>query len=102
MEIKEIKSFIKSRNYLISEHADEERIKDKITLEELEEAVLDGEIIEERLDDPRGESRLVGGKSRSGKMLHVVIGLRFQRPVIVTVYLPDHKEWISGKIRRKI
>jgi hypothetical protein len=101
MEIEEIKRFIKSRNYLISEHADEERIKDKITLQELEEAVLDGEVIEERLDDPRGESKLLGGKSRSGKMLHIVIGLRFKRPVIVTVYLPDQKEWISGKIRRR-
>lgn len=101
MDIREIKKFIKSHNYLISEHADEERIKDKLTVAELEESVLAGEVIEERPNDPRGESRLIGGKSRSGKMLHVVVGLRFQRPVIVTVYLPDQKEWISGKIRRR-
>ena len=101
MDFKEIKRFIKSRDYLISDHADEERIKDKLTVSELEEAILEGEIIEERLDDPRGESKLIAGSTKGNKMLHVVIGLKFSRPVIVTVYLPDENEWISGKIRRR-
>lgn len=101
MEFKEIKRFIKTRDYLISEHADEERIKDKLTVGDLEEAIFAGEVIEERPDDPRGESKLIVGKTKGNRMVHVVIGLRFGRPIIVTVYLPDEKEWISGKIRRR-
>lgn len=101
MDFKTIKKFIKSRNYLISGHADEERIKDKLTIDEMEEAILAGDIIAERPEDPRGESKLIAGKIGDHRMVHVVIGLRFERPVIVTVYLPDEKEWISGKIRRR-
>jgi|SRR3989344_693679 len=100
MKLREIKKFIKSREYLISEHADEERVKDKLTVDNIEEAIFAGEVIEERPDDPRGESKLIAGRTQGNKMIHVVIGLRFETPIIVTVYLPDDKEWISGKIRK--
>lgn len=100
MTFTEIRKFIRTRNYLFSEHADEERTKDKLTVEEIEEAILSGEVIEERLDDSRGESRLIAGQSKGGKLIHVVIGLRFDRPVIVTNYIPSEDEWVGGKIRR--
>ena len=73
MSFEEIKKFIKNRNYFLSEHADEERTKDKLTIIEIEEAILSGEVIKERLDYPRGESRLVSGTSKSGKIIHVFI-----------------------------
>ena len=57
--------------------------------------------IEERLDDPRGESRLIVGKSESGKMIHIVVGVRFGKTVIVTVYIPSEDLWIHGKIRKR-
>ena len=100
MDIKTIKTLIRKKKYLFSEHADEERTKDTLSVKEVEEAILCGEVIEERLDDSRGESRLVSGKSKSGKTIHIVIGLRFGKPVIVTNYLPSKKEWIYGKIRK--
>lgn len=101
MDFKEIQNFIKRRNYIISEHADTERIYDQLTVEDIETAVLAGKVIKERVDDARGESRLVAGKSKDGRLLHVVIGLRFGRPVIVTVYAPSEELWISGKIRKR-
>lgn len=101
MNFKEIKEHIKRKDYLFSEHADEERTKDKLSVEEIEQAVLTGKVIEERLDDPRGESRLVAGKNNDGKITHVAIGLRFGKPVIVTVYLPSPEEWIRGTIRKR-
>lgn len=101
MDFTAIKKLIKKRDYLFSEHADEERIKDKLTVAEIEEVILSGEVIEERLDDPRGESRLIVGKTNQGKMLHIVVGSRFNKPVIVTNYIPSKEEWISGKIRKR-
>lgn len=89
MDFKEIKELIKKRGYLISEHADEERTKDRLKVSEIEEAILSGRIIKERLDDPRGESRLIAGKSKKGKIIHIVIGIREGIPVIVTVYIPS-------------
>lgn len=99
MNFKEIQKHIKKKDYLFSEHADEEKTEDKLKIKEIEEAILSGKVIKERLDDPRGESRLIAGKSSSGKMIHIVIGLRFGKPVIVTNYIPSRAEWIGGIIR---
>ena len=101
MNFKKILQLIKTGNYLFSEHADEERTKDDLTVEDIEEAILSGEIIEERLNDPRCESRLIVGFNKRNEPIHVVVGLRFGFPIIVTVYRPSEDEWISGKIRKR-
>lgn len=101
MNLLKIQQLIKKRAYLFSEHADEERTKDNLSAEEIEEAILSGKVIEERLDDPRGESRLIAGINEKGEHIHIVVGLRFGFPVIVTVYRPSKDEWISGKIRKR-
>ncbi len=101
MDFKKIKSCIKKGDYLFSDHADEEKTKDKLSVDEVEEAILSGKVIEERLNDPRGESRLVSGISKNSKLIHIVIGLRFRKPIIVTVYTPSEEEWMYGKIRLK-
>lgn len=101
MDFKEIQKFIKKKDYLFSNHADEERTKDSLAAEDVEGAVLSGKVIEERLDDPRGESRLIAGQTEDRRLIHVVIGLRFGKPVIVTCYIPSKEEWISGKIRAR-
>lgn len=89
MNFKKIQELIKKRDYLFSDHADQERTYDQLSVQEIEEAIIAGRVVEERLDDPRGESRLIAGKSKNGKLIHVVIGIRFGKPVIVTVYLPS-------------
>lgn len=101
MNFKEIQKRIKKKNYLFSKHADEERTKDKLTAKEIEQAVISGEVIEKRLDDPRGESRLIVGKTEEGRTVHIVIGLRFGKPIIVTNYIPSQEEWIGGTIRKR-
>ncbi len=101
MNFRKIQELIKKRDYLFSEHADEERTKDQLSVQEIEEAILAGKVVEERLDDPRGESHLVSGKSKKGKLIHIVVGTKFEKPVIVTVYLPTTEKWIYGKIRKR-
>lgn len=100
MNFEEIKEHIKKKTYLFSEHADEERTKDKLTVSEIEEAILSGKVIEERFNDPRGESRLVAGRSGT-KSIHVVVGVREEKPAIVTIYIPDKKLWGRGIIRKR-
>lgn len=92
---------VKQKDYLISEHADEERTKDKLTVKDIEQAIISGEVIEERLNDPRGKSRLVAGKTQAGKLIHIVVGIRFGKLVVVTVYIPSKEGWIGGKIRKR-
>lgn len=101
MDFKSIKASIRNKDYLYSEHADEERTKDELTVNEVEQVILSGEVIEERLDDVRGESRLIAGKTKRRKVIHIVIGIRFEKPLIVTVYTPSQQEWIRGTIRKR-
>ena len=101
MDFKEVQQHVKKRDYLFSEHADEERTKDQLTVEDVEQAIFSGKVIEERLDDVRGESRLIVGRTNDDKLIHVVIGLRFNKPVIITVYIPSQAEWIRGTIRKR-
>lgn len=101
MDFEEIKKLISEGKYLFSKHAGEERTKDNLLIGEVVEAVLAGEVIEERPDDARGESRLVAGKTKNGKSIHTVIGQREGKPLFVTVYKPEHKLWIRGKIRKR-
>lgn len=101
MDFKEIQNLIRKKEYLFSEHADEERLKDQLTVEDVERVILSGEVIEERLADDRGESRLISGKSKKGKIVHTVIGLRLEKPVIVTVYIPSEDLWTHGTIRKR-
>ncbi len=101
MNFKTIKAHIRKNDYLFSDHADEERTKDELSVKDIEEAILAGKVIAERLDDPRGESRLISGQSKKGTIIHIVIGLRFGKPVIVTNYLPGEDEWIHGTIRKR-
>lgn len=101
MDFEQIKKFIREKDYFFSKHADEERTKDNLTAGEIEQAILAGKVIKERPDDPRGESRLVVGKTPDGRILHVVIGTRLARPIVVTVYLPKQQKWVRGIIRRR-
>ena len=71
-----------------------------ITGEEIEQAILNGEILEDYPFDKYGPSSLIYGKTKGGKVLHIQVAFL---PIlgIVTVYEPDTSEWIDNKIRRK-
>lgn len=102
LNLKYIREKVRKGQYRFSRHADEERTADKLKVSDIEEAVLSGEIIEERLDDPRGPSCLIFGRNKRGEQIHVVMGFTDDNwPLIVTVYRPSEDEWIEGKVRRR-
>ncbi|MBI2429178.1 MAG: DUF4258 domain-containing protein [Ignavibacteriales bacterium] len=88
LSLSEVCEKIRRNEYVISKHGDDERMNDNISLNELEEAILNGRILESYPDSGRGESCLIAGFSESGKPIHSVIGERNKRVVIVTVYIP--------------
>lgn len=99
MEIKPIQDKILECGYRISDHAVKQMIKRSITRLEIENAVINGEIIEKYPDDKYSPSCLIYGKTESGRDLHV----QLSNPplvVIITTYDPDPEEWIDFKIRR--
>ncbi len=99
MDIKPIKRKIGVRNYLITVHAAEQMKRRLIEPREIEEAILNGEIIEEYPDDKYGPTCLIYGQTSQKRNLHVQCSLP---PMIwiITTYEPDPNEWVNGRIRR--
>lgn len=60
----------------------------RLTLIEVEQALLTGRILEQYSDTGRGESCLVAGFSDAGRPVHVVCGRMGEWMVVVTVYVP--------------
>jgi len=88
MDMAWIISKIKEDDYLLSEHADDERINDNLMLYEIEESVLNGLILESYPNDSRGSSCLVVGFTKVGKPIHVVCGKNGNLLIVITVYIP--------------
>lgn len=90
---------VKNEQYDLSSHAHQERQEEKISIEEIEKALVEGDIIEEYPNDPRGESCLIA--TQAEESLHVICGTRSKRLLVVTIYRPKKPVWINYKTRAK-
>jgi hypothetical protein len=85
---------VRTGQYEVTEHAEDERFQDELRYAEIEEVLIGGKIIEQYPDDPRGASCLVAGETGAGKTIHVVCGKTKQnRLTIITVYVPKPPKW---------
>jgi hypothetical protein len=91
---------VETGDYLFRRHAAERASERGINPLDVKEALLNGNIVEDYPDDPRGHSWLVCGKTKSGQYLHIVCGCLHDRLWIVTVYEPDSEEWLDPLHRR--
>jgi len=99
MSIDEIQVRIRKGGYRISDHAIKRMIQRSIERFEIEQAIVNGEIIEEYPQDKYSPSCLIYGQTDAGRNLHVQVSLP-PRVVVVTTYEPDPEEWIDWRIRR--
>ncbi|MDL1909895.1 DUF4258 domain-containing protein [Chloroflexi bacterium CFX6] len=96
-----VRGEIEDQSYIISLHADDERLADGLTMGELEAALMDCEIIESYPEDPRGESCLVLGFIGE-KPVHIVCGRsRVGHLVLVTIYIPAMPKWKDPYTRNR-
>ena len=101
MDMDWIRDRILRSEYLITLHADQERRNDNLEIADMEQAILDGTVIEEYPGDPRGPSFLICGQG-AGQTVHVVCGRnRSNWLVIITVYVPRPPKWVSPTQRRR-
>jgi len=100
----EIQRLFRQGRYQISIHAERERLAEDLDIVELEQAVGNGEVLEEYADDPRGWSCLILGYAGT-KPIHLVIGWvssggqNLGRVRIITVYLPNPPWWRTPRER---
>jgi Domain of unknown function (DUF4258) len=74
LDIGWIKQQIRSGNYEVSGHAEDERQAERISIADVEAALLSAEMLEDYPNDPRGPSCLVLGYGIPGYPIHVVCG----------------------------
>ena len=87
----------------ITDHADEEMAKDKLTYNDVKEAISKGVAIESYADDKPFPSCLVYGNHEE-KHVHTVCAYSKEDKmmVLITVYIPDADKWINYKKRKKV
>lgn len=99
MKMIDIQHKIRSGDYTFTDHAVKRMIKRDILRHEVEEAIFQGEVIEEYPDDKYSPSCLLYGKTNDGRDLHIQVSTP-PSVVIITAYEPDKEEWINCRIRR--
>lgn len=94
MNTEKIRAKIRRSEYVYTHHAEVERREENLTFVQIEQALLNGEILEHYPDTGRGESCLIVGFA--GELpLHVVCGWRGEKVVLITVYIPCPPKFID-------
>lgn len=101
MDIEDIRARVLSNQYLYSIHAEIERKIDELTFAQVEEALLNGRILEQYPDTGRGESCLVVGFAKEIP-IHAVCGWRGEKIVLITVYIPRPPKFVDPWTRGKM
>lgn len=88
--LKTMRDRIRSRNYIMTLHADEEMSNDDLSVYDVEHGVLTGKIMERQKDRATAEWKYrVRGKTITGGNVEIVAKFGATgRLVIITVYLP--------------
>jgi hypothetical protein len=101
-----IKSCCSENKVLYTSHAKKEMNEEefgKIKEHEVFEAIQDGEVLEDYLDDKPYPSVLIYGKSKLNRPLHVVCAYSDDdnMAIIVTVYQPNPDLWHDYRRRKQ-
>ena len=100
--IDQLRSKIAKNQFEFTRHALDQSILRGITVQELREAVEEGKVIEDYPEDKYGPSCLVFGMTKSARPIHIQCSHPSREIVkIITLYQPDHEQWIDYKERRK-
>ena len=86
--LRQMREKIRTRQYIMTTHAEEEMDDDGFTIFDVERAVLNGHIVERQMDEHTTEWKyMVAGASVTGELLCVVSKLSVtDKLVIITVY----------------
>lgn len=101
INIKNIKQMVKDGKIRWTNHVIVRLFQRNITQEDIENALLNGEIIEEYENDYPYPSCLVYGINLNNEVIHIVCGLNEIELWIITSYYPDNIKWEKDLKTRK-
>lgn len=102
IDLEYIRNLCKNKKIYWSMHIVTRLLQRGILQDDVENAIMTGEIIEQYPDDYPNPSCLVLGLTINKEKLHVVCGLNKDTLYMITAYFPDLTIWNSDlKTRRK-
>ena len=102
LNIQKVRKFVTDEKIRWTNHVVIRLFQRNISQEDIENALLNGEIIEEYQNDYPYPSCLVYGMNIKNEIIHVVCGANEKEPWIITAYYPDNIKWKSDlKTRRE-
>jgi len=103
LNIEDIKKFCICKKLRWTNHIMMRLIKRNISMNNVEYAIKNGEIIEPYPDDYPHPSCLILGTTSDNQPLHVVCGISPAELHLITAYYPDPAEWSEDfKVRKEI
>jgi len=91
--IKQIRKKIRTGNYELTKHAEEEREEDGLEVVDLESAVINGKIVKKLTHNPRGIRYVVRGYATDERIVRVVCRILASGKLrIVTSYVEERDE----------
>jgi len=90
-----------AENIRVTQHAQQEMAEESISLDEVLEAIVIGQILEDYPEHRRGACCLVNGVTKKHRPLHVVCTTARPMLIIITVYEPKPPKWITPTQRRR-
>jgi hypothetical protein len=103
VNIEDIVLLYKKKSVRWTNHILERILRRGIRIDDVENALANGEIIEQYPSDYPFPSCLVLGHTKAGEALHIVCGSNGTELWLITAYFPNPAEWTEDhKQRRKI
>ena len=101
LKVDTIKEFVRTGKIRWTNHCIVRLFQRNISQEDIENALLHGEIIEEYENDYPYPSCLVYGIDLNNKVLHVICGTSETELWVITAYYPDNIKWKDDLKTRK-
>jgi hypothetical protein len=101
--ILEIRRKVAENQFEFSKHAVDQSLLRQIRVEEIKEAIANGQVIEYYPDDKYGASCLIFGWTQTQRPIHIQCSYP-SRPLIkiITLYEPNPKRWNNDFTQRRL
>jgi hypothetical protein len=102
LNIGDLRNLCNDKIIAVTKHAKNRLAERNITIDNIKNAIMTGEIIEQYENDNPFPSCLLLGETEQNKYLHVVASIDNGFLYIITAYYPDENEWeINLKTRKE-
>lgn len=93
LSVEELRKYNSPEHYVITEHARLRLFERNISVDDIQRAIADGEIIRQYEDDKPFPSCLILSYTSDERPIHVVVSIDDGYIYLITAYIPDEDIW---------